>query len=625
MKDFLRLLRYARPYVGRLVTALLCAALSSLMVVATFSLVSPLVNDVLPVTPKGVALETAGEHGHGKFSALALSNRLLGGEGWIVRYSSWGRRLVEGGGRATFLTISVLVLVLYFAKAVLTYFSTYYVRYVGLQIILDLRRDLYSRIHRQSLAFFSSHPTGLLMSRLTSDVARLQRTVSGDMADVFRLGCIILGQLIWVFYLYWKLSMVCLVVLPLIFFPILRFGRRLKAASRSSQEKMADVTNILKETITGSRIVKGFGMEDYEVNRFSEALKKVQRQELRAARLVSLSPPIMELVGASAAAFLIGYAGYQISRGALNPGEFSAFLASLAWLYASVKNLAKINNDFQQSMAATRRVFEMMDTEVEVREKPGARELLPFRSVILFENVSFSYGDKPVLRGVGLRVPAGQVLAIVGSSGAGKTTLVNLLPRFYDVTSGAVTIDGIDIRDVTLSSLRSQIGIVTQEVLLFDDTVRNNIAYGRQDVSLAEVEAAARAAYAHGFISRLPGGYDTRLGEAGHLLSVGERQRISIARAVLKNSPILILDEATSALDTESEAMVQKALTNLMKGRTTFVIAHRLSTVRNADVIAVLEGGRIIEEGSHEILLGGRGAYARLYELQFRDDASTTG
>ncbi|HMC83725.1 MAG TPA: ATP-binding cassette domain-containing protein, partial [Candidatus Polarisedimenticolia bacterium] len=244
---------------------------------------------------------------------------------------------------------------------------------------------------------------------------------------------------------------------------------------------------------------------------------------------------------------------------------------------------------------------------------------------ILFENVSFSYGDKPVLRGVGLRVPAGQVLAIVGSSGAGKTTLVNLLPRFYDVTSGAVTIDGIDIRDVTLSSLRSQIGIVTQEVLLFDDTVRNNIAYGRQDVSLAEVEAAARAAYAHGFISRLPGGYDTRLGEAGHLLSVGERQRISIARAVLKNSPILILDEATSALDTESEAMVQKALTNLMKGRTTFVIAHRLSTVRNADVIAVLEGGRIIEEGSHEILLGGRGAYARLYELQFRDDASTTG
>jgi len=511
---------------------------------------------------------------------------------------------------------------LYTLKAVLTYFSTYYVRSVGLQVILDLRRDLYARIQRQSLAFFSKHPTGLLISRLTSDITRLQRTVSGDLADVFRLVCIIIGQIIWVSYLYWKLSAVCLVILPLVLFPIIRFGRRLKITSRTSQEKMAEVTNILKETFIGSRIVKGFGMEEYEVRRFSEALKRVQRQELRAARLVSLSPPIMELVGALAAAFLTGYAGYHISRGTLNPGEFTSFLAALVWLYASVKNLAKINNDFQQSMAATRRVFEMMDADIQVRDAPEARSLPPFRSTIVFKEVAFSYNKTPVLRGVNLRVLSGQVVAIVGGSGAGKTTLVNLLPRFYDVTAGAITIDDLDIREVTLRSLRSQIGIVTQEVLLFDDTVRNNIAYGRSDVSLAEVEAAARAAYAHDFILRLPQGYDTPLGEAGHLLSVGERQRVSIARALLKNSPILILDEATSALDTESEAMVQQALNNLMKDRTVFVIAHRLSTIRIADVITVLERGRIIEAGNHETLLAGKGAYARLYELQFRDDTA---
>lgn len=624
MKDLLRLLRYARPYLGKLVIALVCSALSALIVLALVSLAEPLVNDVFRMAPAGPGAAPDATRPPHKLNALALSNRLLG-EGWITRYSSWGRELVQGGGRSTFLTIAVLVLALYLVKGVLTYFATYYVRSVGLEVILDLRKDLYARIQRQSLAFFSAHPTGLLISRLTSDIARMQRTVSGDLADVFRLGCIIVGQVIWVFYLYWRLSAVCLVLLPLVLYPIVRFGRRLKVTSRTSQEKMAEVVSILKETITGSRIVKGFGMEEYEVRRFTEALKKVQRQELRGARLVSLSPPIMELVGAMAAAFLIGYAGYHISRGSLDPGVFSSFLASLIWLYASVKNLAKINNDFQQSMAATRRVFEMMDEGLKIREKPDARVLPPFRSEIVFHDVHFGYPSKPVLRGVNLRVQSGQVVAVVGSSGAGKTTLVNLLPRFYDVDRGAITIDGIDVRDVTLVSLRGQVGIVTQEVLLFDDTVRNNIAYGRQDVSRAEVEAAARAAYAHDFIVRLPQGYDTRLGEAGHLLSVGERQRVSIARALLKNSPLLVLDEATSALDSESEAMVQNALNNLMRGRTAFVIAHRLSTVRNADVIAVLEGGRVIEQGSHEALLGVQGAYARLYELQFRDDASASG
>ncbi|PYQ13772.1 MAG: ABC transporter permease [Acidobacteria bacterium] len=624
MQDFLRLLRYASPYLGKLLVALVCAALASLMILALASLVPPLVNDVLASAQPHTLQDGRAHPVSDKFNVLDYSNKLLG-EGWIARYSSLGQKLVAKGRSTTFLTIAALVLILYLVKGILTYFSTYYVRAVGLQVILDLRRHLYDRIQRQSPAFFSSHPTGLLISRLTSDIARMQRTVSGDLADVFRLSFIIVGQVLWVFYLYPRLSAVCLVILPLVLYPIVRFGKRLKITSRTSQEKMADVTNILKETITGNRIVKGFGMEEYEVHRFTDALKKVQRQELRGARLVSLSPPIMEMVGALAAALLIGYGGYQISRGAVNAGEFSSFLFSLAWLYASVKNLAKINNDFQQSMAATRRVFEMMDADVDVKEKPGAPLLPPFREIIEFKDVAFRYNVTRVLEGVNLTVRCGQIVAIVGGSGAGKTTLVNLLPRFYDVTEGVVTIDGRDIRGVTLVSLRAQIALVTQEILLFDDTVRNNIAYGRQDVPLTEVEAAARTAFAHDFILRLPLAYDTRLGEAGHLLSVGERQRISIARALLKNSPILILDEATSALDTESEAMVQKALNNLMRGRTVFVIAHRLSTVRNADLIMVLEGGRIVEQGNHEALLERRGAYARLYELQFREGTGTHG
>jgi ATP-binding cassette, subfamily B, bacterial MsbA len=624
MKDLSRLLRYARPYLGKLAAALICAALAALPIIGLASLARPFVNNVLPSVAGTGTSQDKSHTGADKFNILEYSNRLLG-EGWIARYVSLGQEWVAKERFSNFLTIAVLILVLYLMKGVLTYFSTYYVRAVGLQVILDLRKDLYGRIQRQSPAFFSTNPTGLLISRLTSDIARMQRTVSGDLADIFRLSFIIIGQVLWVFYLYPALSAICLFVLPLVLYPIVRFGRRLKITSRTSQEKMAEVTNILKETITGNRIVKAFGMEEYEVRRFTDALRKVQRQELRGARLVSLSPSIMEMVGAVSLAILIVYAGYQISRGAVDAGQFSSFLVSLGFLYASVKNLAKINNDFQQSMAATRRVFEMMDAEVDVKESPHARVLAPFTATIEFRDVAFRYKDSPVLEGVRLQVQCGQVIAIVGGSGAGKTSLVNLLPRFYDVTSGSVTIDGTDIRNVTLVSLRSQIALVTQEILLFDDTVRNNIAYGRQDVPQETVESAARAAYAHDFIQKLPSGYDTRLGEAGHLLSVGERQRISIARALLKNSPILILDEATSALDTESESMVQKALNNLMQGRTVFVIAHRLSTVRNADLITVLEGGRIVEQGSHEVLLQKRGAYARLYELQFREGTGTHG
>jgi subfamily B ATP-binding cassette protein MsbA len=613
MSDFRRLLRYVRPYAGRLVAAVVASVLISFVYLGLMGLIQPIVDEIFPreaIAPAATA---------GKVHIFDQFRKILG----IGPTSAFRLPFVGPIGDAsigTIILIAVLIVVLFLFRGIFTYLASYFTRWAGLQAVRDLRADLYACIQRQSLAFFSDHPTGSLISRVVNDVGRLQRLVSGDLAEVFRLGSIMIGQAAWLFYLNWRLASFCLILLPLLVYPVARLGTRLKSTSRRSQEKMGEAVNVMKEGITGTRIVQGFGMEEFEIRRFGRSLDRIQAAEKRAARLVSLTGPVLDLAAAIGAAVLLAYALMRIHAGKLTGGEFATFIFALGMVYASIKTLVRINNEVQQSIAAAQRVFELMDLPNRIHEKPGAAELPPFRDRIEFRGVHFAYGQAPVLRGVDLDVPAGTVVALVGSSGAGKSTLVNLLPRFYDVTGGAVLIDGHDVRDVTLASLRNQIGIVTQEVILFDDTVRNNIAYGRADVPMEKVVAAARAAHAEPFIQGLPHGYDTSLGEAGHRLSLGQRQRISIARAILKDSPILILDEATSSLDMESEAEVQVALQNLMAGRTVFVIAHRLSTVRRADVILVLERGTLVERGTHPELLARKGLYARLYALQFRDD-----
>ena len=614
MKDLLRLVKYVRPYWTRVAAAIVSALLISACFLALLALVQPILDEVLP---KNVAAPQATG---GKIQLVDRARDLIGaGAAHSDLLKRWSDAL-HSGTRGTTILVAALIVVIFVFKGIFTYLTAYLTRWTGLQAVRDLRVDLYARIQRQSLAFFSDNSTGHLISRIMGDVSRMQRTVSGDLAEVFRLGAVVIGQAAWLFFLNWRLAGFCLVLLPIIVAPVGRIGRRLKEASRGSMQKMGDAALIMKEGIAGARIVQAFGMEQFEIARFSRALDRMQRAEKRGARLLSISGPIMEMLGALGAAILFVWAGSRIAAGKLTAGEFGTFVAALFVIFASIRNLVKINNDLQQSMAAARRVFEMMDLPVQVKDAPGAPDLPGFERDIEYRHVAFAYGRNPVLEDVELSVKRGQMVAIVGSSGAGKSTLVNLLPRFYDVTGGALLIDGHDVRGVSLASLRRLIGLVTQEVILFDDTVRNNIAYGRSDIPFDKVVAAARAAHADGFVAALPQGYDTPLGESGHRLSQGQRQRLSIARALLKDPPILILDEATSSLDSESEAEVQAALENLMLNRTVFVIAHRLSTVRRADVILVLDRGRIVERGPHADLLARSGVYARLHHLQFRDE-----
>jgi subfamily B ATP-binding cassette protein MsbA len=464
------------------------------------------------------------------------------------------------------------------------------------------------------------------MSRITNDVNQVQQAVSETIGDLMREGLALVGLAAYLFYLDARLALVAVTGAPLVVYPLVRFGKRIRSTTRRSQEHLEHLSHVTAEAFTGHRIVKAFGAEAREEERFRQASQRLYRTNLKVTSALALLPPLMELLGGVAIVGLIWYGSRQIAEKVLTEGDFAAFVAAAFMMYAPIKKLSRVNATLQQAMAASERIFEILDTHSEVPERADANALSRLRQAIDFRNVSFSYDgvSKTILKDVSFSVRSGQAVAIVGLSGAGKTTLVNLVPRFYDVSSGAILIDGVDIRDVTLASLRSQIGIVTQDTVLFDDTIVRNIAYGLPGAKTEEIEAAAKAAHAHEFIVTLPDQYETRIGERGQMLSGGQRQRVAIARALLRNSPILILDEATSSLDAESELLVQDALQNLMRNRTSFVIAHRLSTVRRADAIIVIERGRVAEIGHHdELLQRPSGVYAKLYALQIFDTRTT--
>ena len=513
--------------------------------------------------------------------------------------------------------LPIAIFIVFLIRGIGMYGQEFFMSYVGEGIIRQLRDMLYDKIIDLSLSFFHREKTGVLMSRVTNDVNivknMMSNAVTGAMHDLFK----IIFLTITIFYLIWKIAFFALVILPLAFYPIVVFGRRVRRVSTGSQETMADLNSFLHETFSGNKIVKAFGMEKFEKARFFEKSGKIFRLEIKSVIAKALSSPVMEIFAGLGIAFIIWYGGSQVISGYLTVGTFIAFLTAVLMLYEPVKKLTKLNNSLQEGLAATDRIFDIIERESDIKEIEAPEKLVTQPHRVTFNNVFFKYDSEMVLKDISLDVQVGEVLALAGMSGGGKSSLVNLIPRFFDVSRGSIQIDGIDIKNVSISSLRKQIAIVTQEPILFNDSVRNNIAYGKPDASDKKIEDAARAAYAYDFIMGFPKQFDTNIGELGSRLSGGEKQRICIARALFKNAPILILDEATSSLDTESEMLVQKALENLMKGRTTFIIAHRLSTIGYADRIVVIVDGCIVEQGDHDKLLSLRGEYYRLYQMQF--------
>jgi len=610
MRQLNRLLAFLRPYLPHFIGSVLLMAVVGLMDAFRILLMGPIIDRVLnPASPS---------------RSLALFN--FPGTNHVVYLQDF----VPQHFRNPLTVVAVALVGTALIKGACDYIGTYLVNHAGFGLITDLRNRLYDTILQRSISFFSRYSTGTLVSTVVNDVEKVQVTLTIALAEFLQQFFTLVFLIAVVIVLGHKLALVLLIFVPFVVVSAGKIGRRVRTTTRKGQDKLADIQNILHQSIAGNRIVKAFGMESWESSRFRGAARKLFRANLKSVAVQAISSPLMDIIGALAGALLLWVGRNQIKTGVMTAGAFIAFIIAVFRLYDPVRKMAFFNNSFQQALGASQEIFRYIDEQDDIRERPNAITLPAFRDRVRFENVSFCYagtnGSEPeILRNVNLETRAGEVVAIVGSSGAGKTTLVNLLPRFFDVTSGAIKLDGYDIRDLTLASLRAQIGVVTQETILFNDTVRNNVAYGQPHVTDEAVMEAAKAALAHDFILRLPEGYDTMIGERGLRLSGGERQRIAIARALLKNAPILILDEATSALDTESEALVQGALQNLISGRTVFVIAHRLTTVRHADRIVVLEGGCIADSGTHEDLLTRLGTYRKLYELQFMELDSKMG
>ena len=510
------------------------------------------------------------------------------------------------------------LIAIFLVKGLFFFMYSYLLEMVGQCVIRDLRNKIYTHLHDMPLHFFHQHPTGELISRIMNDVTMLQGSVTHALIRTLRDFFSVIGLIGVIFFMDWRLALVSMLFLPMAAVPIVVFGKKFRRISTTYQTKIGEATSQLHETIAGVRIVKAFGMEQFEKQRFGAKMQGIMDTLMMETKYSCLSHPMIEFLGGIGMAMIIWFGGTQVLQGNSTPGSFMSFLTALIMLYEPVKGVSKINTTIQQGLAASTRIFTLLDLQPDIREAAEAVVLKPFKSSIVFADVSFHYeNNETVIKHLNLRVNRGEVLAVVGPSGSGKTTLANLLPRFYEVSEGAVRIDDVDIRQATFASLRSQMALVTQQTILFNDTVRNNIAYGRPDCPEEKIIEAARSAFALDFIMELPQGFDTIIGESGARLSGGQQQRISIARALLKDAPILILDEATSALDTESEREVQKALENLMQNRTTIVIAHRLSTIQNADRIIVLKDGQLVEEGTHGELLALRGEYSGLYHLQF--------